>query len=70
MSAFNRCKVHSSYHTTYGFHILFFIAGSHLNNQTRFMHSIVLPCSLIIVFLLLCLQIKVAGPDSHFDRPL
>ena len=34
------------------------------------MHSIVLPCHLITVFWLLCLQVKVAGPHSHFDQPL
>ena len=34
------------------------------------MHSIVLPCHLITVFWLLCLQVKVAGPYSHFDWPL
>ena len=47
-----------------------FIAGSHLNNQKQFMHSILLPCCLITVFWLLCLQVKMAGPYSHFDRPL
>ena len=46
------------------------IAGSHCNNQMQFMHSIVLLCHLITVFWLLCLQVKVAGPYSHFDWPL
>ena len=60
----------NTHHEVYGFHISFFIAGSHLNNQTQFMHSIVLPCRLITVFWLLCLQVRVASPYSHFDRPL
>ena len=34
------------------------------------MHCIVLPCRLITVFWLLCLQVTMAGPHSHFDRPL
>ena len=32
------------------FHISCFIAASHLNNQTEFMHYIVLPCHLITGF--------------------
>ena len=52
----------NTHHEVYGFHISFFIAGSHLNNQTQFMHSIVLPCRLTTVFWLLCLQVRVAGP--------
>ena len=47
-----------------------FIAGSHLNNQKQFMHSILLPCCLITVFWLLCLQVKMAGPYRHVDWPL
>ena len=54
----------NTHHEVYGFHISFFIAGSHLNNQTQFMHSIVLPCRLITVFWLLCLQVKMASPSK------
>ena len=39
-----------THHEVYGFHISCFIAGFHLNNQTQFMHSIVLPLHLITLF--------------------